>query len=93
VKLRISTTVMAVIYSLFSASAGAALFEETLAVEVPRGTYGPRGMMGDFVMFKDGTLMMSYTKDGAITGIKSPDQGKTWGKPFVLVAKPQFGPG
>ena len=92
-KLRISTTLMAFVFCMISASAGAALFEETLAVKVPRRVYGPRGMMGDFVTLKDGTLMMSYSKDGAIMGIKSPDQGKTWGEPFTLVAKPQSGPG
>lgn len=67
---------------------GTALFEETLAVKVPREAYGPRGMMGDFVMLKDGTLLMSFTKDSAIMGIKSPDQGRTWGEPATLVAKP-----
>jgi sialidase-1 len=45
-------------------------------------------MMGDFVMLKDGTLVMSFTRDGAIMAIKSPDQGKTWGEPFTLVARP-----
>ena len=92
-KLCLSTTVVAVISGVFSTLAGAALFEETLAVQVPRGVHGPRGMMGDFVFLKDGTLVVSYTKDGAIMGINSPDQGKTWGEPYVLVAKPQFGPG
>jgi sialidase-1 len=63
-------------------------FEQTLAVKVPRSTYGPRGMMGDFVVLKDGTLVMSFTQDGAIAAIKSPDQGRTWGPPAVLVAHP-----
>jgi len=84
-----SPTIMAlVVLSLFSGSAHAALFEEALVVQVPRGVYGPRGMMGDFVTLRDGTLMMSFTKDGAIMEIKSPDQGKTWGEPFTLVARP-----
>ena len=87
-KLHAVTLVAFVIPSLFTPSAGAALFEQTLAVQVPRGVYGPRGMMGDFVLLKDGTLMMSFTKDGAILGIQSPDQGKTWGEAFPLVAKP-----
>ena len=92
-RLRLLTTVIAVIISVFSMPAGAASFEETLAVKVPRSVYGPRGMMGDFIFLKNGKLLMSYNKDGAIMGIKSPDQGKTWGEPFVLVAKPEFGPG
>ena len=84
-----SLTIMALaVLSIFSASVDAALFEETLTVQVSRGVYGPRGMMGDMVTLKDGTLMMSFTKDGAIMGIKSPDQGKTWGEPFTLVARP-----
>jgi sialidase-1 len=67
----------------------AAPFEETYAVKVPRSVYGPRGMMGDFIMLKDGTLMMSFTRDGSIAAVQSPDQGKTWGEPVTLVAKPQ----
>lgn len=76
------------VLGVFGVSASAALFEETLAVPVTRGVYGPRGMMGDFVVLKDGTLMMSFTKDGAIMGITSSDLGKTWGTPFTLVARP-----
>ncbi len=59
--------------------------EDSLAVKVEKGVYGPRGMPGDIVCLKDGTLLMSYTKDGNIMGIKSSDEGKTWGEPFVLV--------
>ena len=76
------------VLGVFSSGSRAAVFEETLAVRVPRGVYGPRGMMGDFILLKDGTLMMSFTKDGAIMGIQSSDLGKTWGEPFTLVARP-----
>lgn len=69
--------------------AAGALFEETLAVKTPRGVYGPRGMMGDFVVLRDGSLMMSFTQDGALLAITSADQGKTWGQPLHLVARPQ----
>jgi sialidase-1 len=86
------TLAAAMMVAAFSAAANAALFEETLAVRVPRGPFGPRSMMGDLVVLKDGALMMSFTKDGAIMAIKSPDQGKTWGEPFTLAAKPA-GPG
>jgi len=82
------TIVGFIVLSILSASVNASLFEETLAVRVPRGVYGPRGMMGDLITLKDGTVMMSFTKDGAIMGIKSPDLGKTWGEPFTLVASP-----
>ncbi|MBN2291222.1 MAG: exo-alpha-sialidase [Pirellulales bacterium] len=63
--------------------------EDTLAVKVKKGLHGPRGMPGDFVQLKDGTLLMSYTKDGSIMGIKSKDGGKTWGESFVLVPGPK----
>jgi sialidase-1 len=66
------------------------LFEQTVAVKVERQAHGPRGMPGDLVFLKDGTLLMSYTIDDVgIMGIKSADQGRTWGKPFVLVANPK----
>jgi hypothetical protein len=54
---------MAIVLGTFSLAQGATQLEETIVVKVPRGTYGPRGSMGDFVMLKDGTLMMSFTKD------------------------------
>ena len=84
------TAALAIGLGMLSVASGTTLFEETVAVKVPRGVYGPRGSMGDFVMLKDGTLMMAFTKDGgAIAAVTSPDQGKTWGEPFILVAKPQ----
>lgn len=80
---------MTIVLGTFSAALGAELFEETVVVRVPRGVFGPRGSMGDFVMLKDGTLLMAYTQDGAIVAMKSPDQGKTWGPPATMVASPQ----
>jgi sialidase-1 len=82
---------VSVVLIALSASADAATFEETLAVKVPRGVYGPRGMMGDFILLKDGTLLMSFTRDGAIMAIKSPDLGKSWGEPYTLAATPAVG--
>jgi sialidase-1 len=64
------------------------LFEESRAVQRPRTTYGYRGIMGDFVQLKDGSLLMSYT-DGDILAVRSTDGGRTWGEPRVLVARPQ----
>lgn len=72
-----------------SSMASAAPFEQTLAVPTAKAKYGPRGMMGDFVALQDGALLMSFTQDGSIAAVKSSDQGKTWGQPFTLVAKPQ----
>ena len=65
--------------------------DDTLVIKVKKGLFGPRGMPGDFVQLKDGTLLMSYTKmdDGSIMGIKSTDEGKTWGESFVLVDGPK----
>jgi len=70
-----------------TAALGEPLFEDRLVVEVERGLRGPRGMPGDIVQLKDGTLLMSYTQSG-IRGIKSTDRGKSWGEPFVLVPDP-----
>ncbi|HUT92012.1 MAG TPA: sialidase family protein [Thermoguttaceae bacterium] len=76
-----------VLFSM-TAALGEPLFEDSLVVEVERGLRGPRGMPGDVVQLKDGSLLMSYTQDASIMGIKSTDQGKTWGEPFVLIPKP-----
>ncbi len=64
-------------------------FEDRLVIQVEKRAHGPRGMPGDFLLLKDGTLVMSYTKDGSIMAVRSPDMGKTWGKPYVLVARPK----
>jgi sialidase-1 len=71
------------------AAAGQGLFEDVLAVPVPIGPHGPRGMPGDIVELRDGSLLMAYTGGGNLMGIKSTDQGKTWGESFVLVARPK----
>ena len=81
--------VTSVLLWIASIASGAALFEDSLVVPVEKGLRGPRGMPGDIVALKDGTLLMSYTVDGGIVGIKSSDNGKTWGQPFSLVAAPK----
>lgn len=63
-------------------------FEDVHAVEWPRAVHGYRGSMGDIIQLKDGSLLMSYTKSG-IRGIKSTDQGKTWGASCTLVSDPE----
>jgi sialidase-1 len=65
-----------------------ALFDDGLAVPVTKGPRGPRGMPGDIVQLGDGSLLMSYTKDGGIMAVKSQDRGKTWGESSVLVPQP-----
>jgi sialidase-1 len=65
------------------------LFEDQLAVEVEKGLRGPRGMPGDVVQLSGGTLLMSYTQDPGIMGIRSQDQGKTWNEPFILIPTPK----
>jgi sialidase-1 len=72
------------------------LFEENLVVRFPRAAHGYRGNMGDFILLKDGSMMMSYTSLGAegitspgIEAIKSTDLGKTWGKPFTVIPNPR----
>ncbi len=67
---------------------GAELFEDVHAVKWPKAVHGYRGRMGDIIQLKDGSLLMSYTENG-IMGIKSTDQGKTWGTPFTLVFDPK----
>ncbi|PIZ42387.1 MAG: exo-alpha-sialidase [Armatimonadetes bacterium CG_4_10_14_0_8_um_filter_66_14] len=80
--------VVALLGSALTASAEA-LFEDVLAVPIQKGPHGPRGMPGDLIELKDGTLLMSYTKDSNLMGSKSTDQGKSWGAPFVLVRGPE----
>jgi sialidase-1 len=69
-------------------SSSAPLFEQVLAVSAPKGVHGHRGMPGDIIQLKDGTLVMSYTKDGSIMAVKSKDTGRSWGASYVLVANP-----
>jgi sialidase-1 len=85
----IRAAVTAMVLGTLSTAWGAALFEETVAVKVPRDVYGPRGMMGDIIPLGDGTLMMAFTQDGGIAAVRSHDQGMTWRQPFTLIAKPQ----
>ncbi|HJN07566.1 MAG TPA: sialidase family protein [Pirellulaceae bacterium] len=86
----IRTTLWVYLAILLSASVyGAEPIEDALVVPVEKGLRGPRGMPGDIVALKNGSLLMSYTQDGGIRGIKSPDVGKTWGEPFILVPKPE----
>ena len=65
-----------------------ARFEDCHAVEMPIKDHGYRGMPGDFLQLKDGSILMSYT-DGDIKTVKSTDGGKRWGEPSVLVAAPK----
>ncbi len=66
---------------------GTVLFEDNLAVPFPRQTYGYRSSMGNFLLRKDGSLLMSFTRDG-LEAVVSTDQGKTWKEAHQLVPKP-----
>ena len=66
----------------------AELFEDVHAVKWPQAVHGYRGRMGDIIQLKDSSLLMSYTENG-IMGIKSTDQGRTWGASFTLVPDPK----
>ncbi len=66
----------------------AGLFEDVHVIKWPKGLYGYRGSMGDLILLQDGSLLFSYTHEG-IMGIRSTDQGRTWGEPFTLVPNPQ----
>jgi sialidase-1 len=79
-----SPLAVALVSLITSTAIAAPLFEDFSIVKKPRGTHGYRGIMGDFVQLKDGSLLMSYS-DGDIVAIKSTDKGKTWGAPVVLL--------
>ena len=85
----ISAAAMALVLGTLSTVWGGTLFEQTVAVRISRGVFGPRGMMGDIIPLRDGTLLMAFGQDGGIAAVKSHDGGKSWGRPFTLVAKPQ----
>ncbi len=71
----------------------ASLFEDNLAVKFPKQVYGYRASMGDFLLRKDGSIMMSFSRDYSGDGIEaivSTDHGKTWEEPYILIPKPQL---
>ena len=86
------TSMMAVVAGvMLFAAAGAfaqALFEDATVVKMPKRDHGYRGMNGDMVQLKDGSLIYCYTRDG-IVAKKSTDKGKTWGRQFTLVPAPK----
>lgn len=75
---------LAVVLVLAATAFGDALFEDFHVVKKPKRDHGYRGIMGDFLQLKDGSILMSYADDG-IVAVKSTDKGKTWGEPAVLV--------
>jgi len=81
------TTVLTLVVLLATSAFADALFEDVHVVQKPKGDHGYRGIMGDFVQLKDGSLLLSYT-DGDIMVLRSADQGRTWGEPSVLVPRP-----
>ena len=87
-KLRILVSAVGILLFAAVSAFGEGLFEKVHVLQWPKRAHGYRGSMGDLIQLKDGSLLMSYTQDG-IKGIKSADQGKTWGEPFALVANPK----
>ena len=83
-----SALTMAVMSFAATAALGAALFEDVHVVKLPKGLRGYRGINGDIVELKDGSLLMAYTKAG-IVAVKSTDQGKSWSKPGPLLPNPK----
>ena len=82
-----------------AAEDSAALFEDVHVVDMPKRFVGYRGNAGDIGLLSDGRLLLAYTSKrenagegsifGDIEGRISRDQGKTWGEPFLLVARPK----
>lgn len=64
-----------------------AVFEDVRAAPKPVAQYGYRGMPGNILALKDGTLLLCYT-DGGIAARASTDQGRSWGEPRMLVPNP-----
>ena len=79
---------IALLISVATGAVADALFEDYHVVKKPKGDHGYRGIMGDFIQLNDGSILMSYG-DGDIMVVKSMDQGRTWGEPSVLVARPK----
>jgi sialidase-1 len=72
------------------AARGAALFETAQALVLPKGDHGYRGINGDFVQLKDGSILWSYTCEGqGLMAMRSTDQGKTWSAGSVLIPWPK----
>ena len=62
------------------------MFDTVHVIKKKKATHGYRGIMGDFVQLKDGTLLMSYTEDDIFV-VSSKDKGETWSKPKVLIPR------
>lgn len=92
-------SVMIVVILLVSSFLCDAMFDDKLVVPVPQTWHGPRGMMGDIIELKDGTLLLSYSvhawwAEGRLQGIyarTSSDHGQTWSKEYLLLSNPGQG--
>ena len=75
------------------------LFEDIHVAKWPRLPHGYRTAMGDMLQQQDGRLLLSYVREvytpisddhgPELVARYSSDQGKTWGKEFILVPKPR----
>jgi hypothetical protein len=68
----------------------AAPFERVHALKLPRGDHGYRGINGDLVQLRDGSILWSYKADSqGLMTMRSRDQGRTWLEPELLLPAPK----
>ena len=83
----IAVLIVALLLLLATAGFGEPFFEDVHVVPMPLAEWGYRGMNGDILELKDGTLVYCYTNNG-IAARTSEDKGRTWSEEFVLVPNP-----
>ena len=86
-----------VIAASISSVVAAEAIEDIHIVPKAEKLRGYRGINGDLIQRKDGSLLFCYTEygdGGGIVSKTSTDQGSTWSEPKVIVAQPpSSGPG
>ena len=98
-KRQIAVCMMSILLFATTVTFADTLFEDIHIVKKPWKDRGYRGMNGDLLQLKDGSILYCYTEEGpkgvqnldpgGIMAMKSKDKGKTWTKPFVLIDQPQ----
>lgn len=84
----LSSVLACTLLTVAADEANSASFEDVHAVKLPKRTHGYRGINGDMVQLKDGTIWYAYTGEG-IVARASTDQGRTWGDEFVIAPNPK----
>jgi len=84
--------ILSALVTTLTCTAGAAetgaLFEDVHPVKLAKRDHGYRGINGDMLQLKDGSLLYAYTQ-GDIVAMRSTDKGRTWGEPATLVPGPR----